>query len=54
VLFGQAFAGYITTKGGRHLVYEVVVNNLPITALSQVVQVFQDEGTASAILWRDY
>ncbi len=54
VLYGQAFAGYITTKAGRHLIYEVVVNDLPITSLSQVVQVFQDEGTASAILWRDY
>nr|WP_294501335.1 D-alanyl-D-alanine carboxypeptidase [uncultured Rhodopila sp.] len=54
VLNGQAFAGYITTKGGRHLVYEVVVNNLPVANLNQIVQVFQDEGTASAILWRDY
>ncbi len=53
-LKGQAFAGYITTKSGRHLVYEVVVNNLPITGLSEVFQVFQDEGTASAILWRDF
>jgi D-alanyl-D-alanine carboxypeptidase len=54
LLKGQAFAGYITTKGGRHLVYEVVVNNAPVTDLSEVIQVFQDEGTASAILWRDY
>jgi PBP4 family serine-type D-alanyl-D-alanine carboxypeptidase len=54
VLNGQAFAGYITTKSGKHLAYEVVVNNLPVTNLNQIVQVFQDEGTASAILWRDY
>ena len=54
VLKGQAFAGYITTKGGKHLVYEVIVNNLPVANLNQIVQVFQDEGTASAILWRDY
>jgi D-alanyl-D-alanine carboxypeptidase len=54
VLKGQAFAGYIATKSGRHLVYEVVVNNLPVTNLNQILQVFQDEGTASAILWRDF
>jgi PBP4 family serine-type D-alanyl-D-alanine carboxypeptidase len=54
VLKGEAFAGYINTKGGKHLVYEVVVNDVPVTALNQIVQVFQNEGTASAILWRDY
>ena len=53
LLKGQAFAGYIATKGGRHLVYEVVVNNVSVTSISDVLQVFQDEGTASAMLWRD-
>jgi D-alanyl-D-alanine carboxypeptidase len=52
LLKGQAFAGYIATKGGKHLVYEVVVNNVSITSISDVIQVFQDEGTASAMLWR--
>jgi D-alanyl-D-alanine carboxypeptidase/D-alanyl-D-alanine-endopeptidase (penicillin-binding protein 4) len=50
---GDALAGYITTKSGRKLAYQVVVNNVPFKAISDVIQVFQDEGTISAILWRD-
>lgn len=53
VLKGQAFGGYIHTRGGRHLVYELVVNNVAVTSLNDVLTVFQDEGTISAILWRD-
>jgi len=30
-----------------------VVNNVKITALNDVLQAFQDEGTLAAILWRD-
>lgn len=54
VLKGQAFGGYITTKRGKHLVYQLVVNNVPITSIADVIKVFQDEGTISAMLWRDY
>jgi D-alanyl-D-alanine carboxypeptidase/D-alanyl-D-alanine-endopeptidase (penicillin-binding protein 4) len=54
VLKGQAFGGYITTKHGRHLIYQLVVNNVPITSIAGVIGVFQDEGTISAMLWRDY
>ena len=50
---GQAFAGYIHAKSGRELVYEVVVNNVPFHDLNDLIRVFQDEGTISAILWRD-
>jgi D-alanyl-D-alanine carboxypeptidase len=50
---GQAFGGYIDAKSGRRLVYELVVNNVPVTSLNDVLQVFQDQGTISAILWRD-
>jgi D-alanyl-D-alanine carboxypeptidase len=53
VLKGQAFGGYITTKGGTQLVYELVVNNVAITSLDDVLQTFQDEGRISAMLWRD-
>jgi len=53
ILKGQAFGGYITTKGGRQLVYELVVNNVVITSLDDVLQTFQDEGRISAMLWRD-
>lgn len=54
VLKGQAFGGYITTKSGKRLVYQLVVNNVPITSIADVIRVFQDEGTISAMLWRDY
>jgi D-alanyl-D-alanine carboxypeptidase len=53
VLKGQAFGGYIATKSGRQLVYELVVNNVAITSLDDVLQTFQDEGRISAMLWRD-
>lgn len=54
VLKGQAFGGYITTKSGKHLVYQLVVNNVPIASIPDIIRVFQDEGTISAMLWRDY
>lgn len=54
IIKGQAFGGYITTKRGRHLIYQLVVNNVPMTSLGDLLQVFQDEGTVSAMLWRDY
>ena len=49
----QAFAGYIHGKSGRKLAYRLVVNNVPFQTLNDVIQVFQDEGRISAILWRD-
>jgi len=51
---GQALAGYITAKSGRKLAYEVVTNNIPFQSINDVVRIFQDQGTISAILWRDY
>lgn len=53
-LKGQAFGGYITSKSGKHLVYQLVVNNVPITSIDDVIAVFQDEGMISAMLWREY
>lgn len=53
-LKSQAFAGFITTKSGHHLTYEVVINNIPIQNILDLTHVFQDEGTISAMLWRDY
>ena len=49
----QAFAGYINAKSGRKLAYQLVVNNVPFKTIDDVIQIFQDEGTISAILWRD-
>ena len=53
MLKGQAFGGYIDTKSGKKLVYQVVVNNVAIKNIPDIIQIFQDEGTISAILWRD-
>ncbi len=55
LLKGQALAGYVTTRSGRQLVFELVVNNVDITAnlLAGVINVFQDQGRIAAILWRD-
>ena len=53
LLKGQAFGGYIMSRSGRRLVYQLVVNNVTISGLNDVLQVFQDEGRISAILWHD-
>lgn len=53
VLKGQALGGYITSRSGRRLVYQLVVNNVAIAGPEDVLQVFQDEGRISALLWYD-
>ena len=53
VLKGQAFGGYVHAASGQQLVYQLVVNNVKVSSLSDVMKVFQDEGTISAMLWRD-
>ncbi|MFV0819566.1 D-alanyl-D-alanine carboxypeptidase [Tatlockia micdadei] len=52
-LKGQALAGYIDTKSGRRLIYHLVVNNVTLSSITDIMRVFQDQGTISAILWRD-
>ncbi|SAL57284.1 D-alanyl-D-alanine carboxypeptidase precursor [Caballeronia peredens] len=52
LLKGQAFAGYIDAKSGRRLAYALIVNNVPLTDVPQILNVFQDEGTISAIIWK--
>jgi D-alanyl-D-alanine carboxypeptidase len=56
VIRGQAFGGYIDTKSGKRLAYQLVVNEVAVTDdfINELLQIFQDEGTISAILWRDY
>jgi D-alanyl-D-alanine carboxypeptidase len=54
ILRGQAFGGYIDARGGRRLVYQLVVNEVEINNVNDSLTVFQDEGTISAILWRDF
>ena len=53
VVKGQAFGGYVQAKSGKRLSYMLVVNDVPVGGLPDVIQVFQDEGTISAMLWRD-
>lgn len=53
-LDGQALGGYIITKSGRTLVYHLAVNNVPLGFdITNVQEVFQDQGEISAIIWRD-
>lgn len=54
VLKGQALAGYANTRNGTQLVFELVVNNVPVKGLNDLLQVFQDQGTIAAILWSVY
>ncbi len=50
----EAFAGYIRTKAGRTLVYQLAVNDMePVAGFPQLVDVIQDLGVISAVLWRD-
>lgn len=50
----QALAGYITTKSGRTLAFGLFANDIgAFTGIDhQVLPVFQDEGTISALLWK--
>jgi D-alanyl-D-alanine carboxypeptidase/D-alanyl-D-alanine carboxypeptidase/D-alanyl-D-alanine-endopeptidase (penicillin-binding protein 4) len=50
---GQAFGGYIQAKSGKQLMYQLVINNVPVQQLTNLLEMFQDQGTVSAILWRD-
>ncbi len=54
MLKGQALGGYITAKSGKHLTFQLVVNDVPITRIDDVINVFQDEGKIAAMVWRDY
>ncbi|HZZ65500.1 MAG TPA: D-alanyl-D-alanine carboxypeptidase [Candidatus Baltobacteraceae bacterium] len=53
-LKAQAIGGYITTKRGHRLTFQLVVNHVPINGIADLIKVFQDEGTVAAMLWRDY
>jgi PBP4 family serine-type D-alanyl-D-alanine carboxypeptidase len=54
LLKGQALGGYITTKSGKHLTFQLVVNDVPLTGVEDIIKVFQDQGTIAAMLWRDF
>ena len=53
-LDGQALGGYIDAKSGKRLIYHLVVNDVPLGFdITNVIEVFQDQGTITAIIWRD-
>jgi D-alanyl-D-alanine carboxypeptidase/D-alanyl-D-alanine-endopeptidase (penicillin-binding protein 4) len=51
-LRGQSLAGYIDAKSGHRIAFVLTVNNVPISGIIDVLSVFQDEGTISAMLWK--
>lgn len=54
LLKGQALGGYIDAKSGRRLMFNMFVNNVELGFdITGVLQVFQDQGTITAIIWRD-
>jgi D-alanyl-D-alanine carboxypeptidase len=53
-LKGQAYGGYVDTKSGHHLTFMLTVNGVQVKDVLSITNVFQDEGTIAAILWRDY
>jgi D-alanyl-D-alanine carboxypeptidase/D-alanyl-D-alanine-endopeptidase (penicillin-binding protein 4) len=55
LLKAQVFAGYLDARSGRRLAYVVYVNGVsPIDSISDVIQVFADEGRISARLYERY
>ncbi len=54
LLDGQSFGGYIDARSGRRLMYALRVDNTQVgTDVENIIKVFQDQGTISAIIWRD-
>ncbi len=54
LLKGQALGGYIDAKSGRRLMFNMFVNNVQLGFdIAKVIEVFQDQGTITAIIWRD-
>jgi len=51
---GQALGGYVHTRSGKTLAYVVDINNAHTGSINGLIGIFQDEGTISAMLWRDY
>ena len=53
-LRGQALGGYIDAKSGRRLMFNVFVNDVQLGFdVAELQEVFQDQGTIAAIIWRE-
>ena len=51
---GEAFGGYIRSRGGRDLAYQLVVNEVgPFADFGQILSVIDDLGVVSALIWRE-
>lgn len=54
VLKGRSMAGYIDAKSGRRLMYSLIVENTQLGPnIESMLEVFQDQGTITALIWRD-
>ena len=54
ILRGRALSGYIDTKSGKQLMFSLIVNNVNIGEnIEGLFEVTQDQGTITAIIWRD-
>ena len=54
LLKGQALGGYIDAMSGRRLMFNMFVNEVQLGFdIEGVLEVFQDQGTITAIIWRD-
>lgn len=53
LLKGQSLGGYIKAKNNHLLAFQLVVNDVVIRSLDDLLDIFQDQGTVSALLWRD-
>ena len=48
-------AGFKDTRGGRRLMYSLIVNNVQLGFdIEELLAVSQDQATITAILWRDH
>lgn len=55
LLKGRSMAGFIDTRGGRRLMYSLIVNNVQLGFdIEELLAVSQDQSTITAILWRDH
>jgi D-alanyl-D-alanine carboxypeptidase/D-alanyl-D-alanine-endopeptidase (penicillin-binding protein 4) len=54
-MIAMNMAGYIDAKSGRHLAYALFVNNAgPVTALTDTLDVFDDEAQILGIVYSKY
>ncbi len=54
IVKGQALAGYIDTKGGKRLLFIMNVLDVPApNGIPDLLQIFQDQGTITAIIWKE-